>query len=51
MTITRMVFVAVAAVIAAAVGMALLHSFIPWLLVGLVALVGLRYGLRRYRRL
>lgn len=47
----RVLFLLFVIVIAAAVGQALAHAFVPWLLLGVLALVWLRFGPRPRRRL
>ncbi len=47
----RILFLIVVAVITAAVGETLVRSYIPWLLLGFLAFLWLRYGPRHHRRL
>jgi hypothetical protein len=46
----RVVFLALIVVLAAGVGHALAHSFFPWLLIGLLAFLWLRFGPGQHRR-
>jgi hypothetical protein len=48
---SRILFLVVIIVIAAAVGQALAHSFVPWVLFGLLVFGWLRYGQRQRGRL
>lgn len=45
----RILLLVLAIVIAAAVGQALVRTYIPWLLIALLALLWLRHGPRRHR--
>jgi hypothetical protein len=47
----RFIFLVLVVVLAAAVGQALAHSFVLWLLIGLVAFLWLRHGPRPYHHL
>jgi DUF1707 SHOCT-like domain len=47
----RIVFLVLVIVLAAAAGNALAHTFLPWVLLGLLAAGVLRYGSRQRRRL
>ena len=47
----RVLWLVLVIVIAAAVGHALAHSYMPWLLIGLLAFVWLRHGRSQHRRL
>jgi len=47
----RILFLVLVVVVTAAVGQTLVRSYIPWLLLGLLAFLWLRYGPRHGRRL